>query len=63
MTSRSNFWAWHRFYEEPPEKKTEAQCRSHGEDHRAYRMAPQFDPRWSYAQKEAYWKGYYGEEQ
>lgn len=63
MTARSNYWMWHRFYEEPPESKTEALCRSHGEDHRAYRMAPQFDPRWSEAQQEAYWKGYYGEEE
>lgn len=63
MTACSNHWMWHRFYVDPPEDKTEAMCRAHGADHREFKWAPQFDPRWSEAQQEAYWQGYYGEEE
>jgi hypothetical protein len=49
---------WHRYYHVPPQEKTLEACRSHGADHRAYGWCPQYDPRWSPEQQEAYWDGY-----
>lgn len=47
-----------RYYSAPPEAKSLAQCRSHGDDHAAYGWSPQVDPRWTATQIEAYWEGY-----
>lgn len=52
---------WDRYYHDPPEKKSLEQCESHGNDHAVYCWSPQVDPRWSEAQKQAYWKGYNAE--
>lgn len=49
-----------RYYNEPPQNKTVAQCKSHGDDHRAYGWTKQIDPRWSAEQIAAYNKGYEG---
>jgi hypothetical protein len=49
---------WHRHYTVPPEDKSLEICRNHGADHRAYGWSPQYDPRWSPEQQEAYWSGY-----
>jgi hypothetical protein len=49
---------WHRIYNTPPREKSLEMCRSHGADHRAYGWYPQYDPRWSPEQQEAYWAGY-----
>jgi hypothetical protein len=57
VADRSNS-LWHRSYQIPPQDKSIEQCRSHGADHRAYGWIPQYDPRWSPEQKEAYWAGY-----
>jgi hypothetical protein len=51
---------WHRYYRVPPEDKSVEQCRDHGIDHQAYGWNPQYDPRWTDEQIEAYLKGYYG---
>ena len=49
---------WAKYYSQPPAEKTIEDCRSHGEDHRAYRWSPKIDPRWSDEQKQAYIEGY-----
>lgn len=51
-------WHWHRYYHAPPQDKTLEDCLNHGKDHRAYGWCPQYDPRWSAEQQEAYWNGY-----
>jgi hypothetical protein len=51
---------WHRIYVVDPEDKSVQDCLNHGADHQAYGWTPQYDPRWSDEQIEAYWKGYYG---
>jgi hypothetical protein len=51
---------WHRYYMVPPEDKSVEQCRDHGIAHLEYGWHPQYDPRWTEEQIEAYLKGYYG---
>lgn len=51
-------WIRHRHYTVPPEKKLVEQCASHGADHAAYGWHPQYDPRWSEEQKNAYLNAY-----
>lgn len=47
-----------RYYDVPPEFKTVEQCRSHGQDHKAYGWIMKIDPRWSWEQEQAYLQGY-----
>ena len=49
---------WERYYNIPPEEKSIQDCFNHGADHKAYKWAPQVDPRWNEEQKTSYWKGY-----
>ena len=62
MSVNYESWIWRRYYQVPPDKKTIEDCRSHGNDHAAYKWSPQIDPRWSDEQKAAYIEGYEKEE-